>query len=203
MQWRSGWAVPEKDRHCFFAVLSEAPDLGSSLDLCKEFRTAIQAGGNIGIYPAALAQRFARVYTVEPDAANFAALQINTSNQQKIIARRAAFGKERGRAAIDQIQPDNIGAHQIQQGDEFEVITIDSLGVTDCDLLQLDVEGSEHEALLGAIATIEASWPVITLELKTLGERYGYTDADTINLLAGRGYEIADRVNRDVIFTHG
>ena len=203
MQWRSGWAVPEKDRHCFFAVLSEAPDLGSSLDLCKEFRTAIQAGGNIGIYPAALAQRFTRVYTVEPDAANFAALQINTSNQQKIIARRAAFGKERGRAAIDQIQPDNIGAHQIQQGDEFEVITIDSLGVTDCDLLQLDVEGSEHEALLGAIATIEASWPVITLELKTLGERYGYTDADTINLLAGMGYEIADRVNRDVIFTHG
>ena len=203
MQWRSGWAVPEKDRHCFFAVLSEAPDLGSSLDLCKEFRTAIQAGGNIGIYPAALAQRFTRVYTVEPDAANFAALQINTSNQQKIIARRAAFGKERGRAAIDQIQPDNIGAHQIQQGDEFEVITIDSLGVTDCDLLQLDVEGSEHEALLGAIATIEASWPVITLELKTLGERYGYTDADTINLLAGMGYEIADRVNRDVIFIHG
>ena len=201
MQYRSGWAVPEKDRHCFFAVLSEAPDLGSSLDLCKEFRTAIQAGGNIGIYPGALAQRFTRVYTVEPDAANFAALQINTSNQQKIIARRAAFGKERGRAAIDQIQPDNIGAHQIQQGDEFEVITIDSLGVTDCDLLQLDVEGSEHEALLGAIATIEASWPVITLELKTLGERYGYTDADTINLLAGMGYEIADRVNRDVIFT--
>lgn len=201
MQWRSGWAVPEKDRHCFAAVLSEAPDLGSSLDLCKEFRTAIQAGGNIGIYPAALAQRFTRVYTVEPDAANFAALQINTSNQQKIIARRAAFGKERGRAAIDQIQPDNIGAHQIQQGNEFEVITIDSLGVTDCDLLQLDVEGSEHEALLGAIATIEASWPVITLELKTLGERYGYTDADTINLLAGMGYEIADRVNRDVIFT--
>ena len=201
MHYRSGWAVPEKDRHCFFAVLSEAPDLGSSLDLCKGFRTAIQAGGNIGIYPAALAQRFTRVYTVEPDAANFAALQINTSNQQKIIARRAAFGKESGRAAIDQIQPDNIGAHQIQQGDEFEVITIDSLGVTDCDLLQLDVEGSEHEALLGAIATIEASWPVITLELKTLGERYGYTDADTINLLAGMGYEIADRVNRDVIFT--
>lgn len=201
MQWRSGWAVPEKDRHCFAAVLSEAPDLGASLDLCKGFRTAIQAGGNIGIYPAALAQRFALVYTVEPDAANFAALQINTSNQQKIIARRAAFGKKPGRAAIDQIQPDNIGAHQIQQGDEFEVITIDSLGVIDCDLLQLDVEGSEHEALLGAIATIEASWPVITLELKTLGERYGYTDADTINLLAGMGYEIADRVNRDVIFT--
>ena len=101
MQYRSGWAVPEKDRHCFAAALSEAPDLGASLDLCKGFKTAIQAGGNIGIYPGALAQRFARVYTLEPDAANFAALQINTSNQQKIIAQRAAFGKEPGRAAIE------------------------------------------------------------------------------------------------------
>ena len=40
-----------------------------------------------------------------------------------------------------------------------------------------------------------------TLELKGLGERYGYTDNDTINLLADIGYKIADRVNRDVIFT--
>ena len=65
----------------------------------------------------------------------------------------------------------------------------------------LDVEGSEHLAILGAISTIEASWPVITLELKGHGERYGYTDDDTINLLADMGYKIADRVNRDVIFT--
>ena len=83
-----------------------------------------------------------------------------------------------------------------------EAVDCDDLKlVTWLDLVRSDVEGSEHEALLGAIATIEASWPVITLELKTLGERYGYTDADTINLLAGMGYEIADRVNRDVIFT--
>ena len=81
------------------------------------------------------------------------------------------------------------------------MIPIDSLGVVDCDFLQLDVEGSEHEALLGAVATIEAGWPVITLELKGLGERYGYTDENTITWLKFMGYSIADRVNRDVIFT--
>ena len=115
--------------------------------------------------------------------------------------RRAAFGQDHGKAAIDQIYPDNAGAHQIKEGAEFDVLPIDSLGVTDCDLLQLDVEGYEHLAILGALATIEASWPVITLELKGHGERYGYTDNDTINLLADMGYKIADRVNRDVIFT--
>ena len=201
MRQHNGWTVPDADECCMQAILAEVGDLGVSLDLCKQFRTAIQAGGNVGVYPMALAQKFDRVYTVEPDAANYKALAINTANQPKVVIRRAAFGKSYGRAAIDQRCPNNIGAHQIQPGNEFEVIKIDSLGVTDCDLLQLDIEGSEHEALLGAIATIEASWPVITLEMNGLSARYGYTDVDTINLLAGMGYEIADRVNRDVIFT--
>ena len=201
MRQHDGWAVPEKDEHCIQAVLREVCDLGASLDLCKQFRTVIQAGGNVGVYPMALAQRFQRVYTVEPDAANYEALAINTASQPRVVIRRAAFGQDHGKAAIDQIYPDNIGAHQIKDGNEFDVLPIDNLGVTDCDLLQLDVEGSEHQAILGAIATIEASWPVITLELKGHGERYGYTDEDTINLLADMGYKIADRVNRDVIFT--
>ena len=201
MRQHSGWAVPEKDEHCIQAVLAEVSDLGASLDLCRQFRTAIQAGGNVGVYPMALAQKFERVYTVEPDAANYEALAINTASQPRVVIRREAFRQDHSKAAIDQIYPDNIGAHQIKEGNEFDVLPIDSLGVTDCDLLQLDVEGSEHQAILGALATIEASWPVITLELKGHGERYGYTDMDTINLLADMGYRIADRVNKDVIFT--
>ena len=42
---------------------------------------------------------------------------------------------------------------------------------------------------------------MITLELKGLGERYGYTDDETVTWLKFMGYKIADRVNRDVIFT--
>jgi FkbM family methyltransferase len=201
MRLHEGWAVPDADQCCIQAALAEVPDLGASLDLCQQFRAAIQAGGNLGVYPVALAQRFERVYTVEPDATNYEALAINTVNQPKVIIRRAAFVQKHGKAAIDQIYPDNAGALQVKDGDEFDVLPIDSLGVTDCDLIQLDVEGSEHQALLGAMATIEASRPVITLELKGLGERYGYTDEDTINLLADMGYRIAGRVNRDVIFT--
>jgi len=201
MRASKGYFVPETDEHCLGAVLDEVGDLGVSLDLCKDFRTVIQAGGNVGVYPLALSQKFKTVYTVEPDVDNYEALEANTCNARNILSRRAAFGRVHGRAAIDRVYPDNIGAHQVKQGNEFAVIPIDSLGVVDCDFLQLDVEGSEHDALLGAVATIEASWPVITLELKGHGERYGYTDEDTINLLADMGYKIADRVNRDVIFT--
>ena len=80
------------------------------------------------------------------------------------------------------------------------MLTIDSFCVDNCDFIQLDIEGYEHLALLGAEKTIKKTYPVITLELKGLGSRYGYTDEDTINLLQDWGYEIVGRVNRDVIF---
>jgi FkbM family methyltransferase len=162
-----------------------------------------QAGGNFGIYPLELEKHFDTVYTVEPDMDNYRALKQNIANSTKIIPMRAGLGSRDGRAAMDRIAPTNCGAHMIKQGDEFDIITIDSYNMTDCDFIQLDVEGSEHDALLGAIDTIELTHPVITLEMKGLGERYGYTDQDTINLLASLGYAVAGRVNRDVIFTYG
>jgi len=203
MKLIDGYAVPDLDECCYDAVRTEVADLALSLIFCKQRRTVFQAGGNFGIYPLELAKHFDMVYTVEPDIDNYRALKQNIANSTKIIPMRAGLGSRDGRAAMDRIAPTNCGAHMIKQGDEFDIITIDSYNLTDCDFIQLDVEGSEHDALLGAIDTIELTRPVITLEMKGLGERYGYTDQDTINLLASLGYAVAGRVNRDVIFTYG
>jgi FkbM family methyltransferase len=198
-----GYAVPDLDECCYDAVRTEVADLSVSLAFCKQKRAVFQAGGNFGIYPLELAKHFDMVYTVEPDLDNYRALKQNIANSTKIITMRAGLGSRDGRAAMDRIDPVNCGAHRIKQGDEFDIITIDSYNLTDCDFIQLDIEGSEHDALLGAIDTIELTHPVITLEMKGLGERYGYTDQDTMNLLASLGYAVAGRVNRDVIFTYG
>ena len=70
----------------------------------------------------------------------------------------------------------------------------------DVDLLQLDIEGFEHQAILGAAETIDRCSPVIVLELKGLGKRYGYSDEETIEFLSDLGYKIKDRIHRDVLF---
>lgn len=203
MKMIDGYAIPDLDECCYNAISIEVHDLAVSLAFCKQKRTVFQAGGNFGIYPLELANYFDTVYTVEPDMENYRALKQNIANSTKIIPMRAGLGSRDGRAAIDRAEPTNCGAHMIKQGDEFDIITIDSYNLTDCDFIQLDIEGSEHDALLGAIDTIELTRPVITLEMKGFGERYGYTDQDTINLLASLGYTIVGRVNRDVIFTYG
>jgi FkbM family methyltransferase len=198
---KSGWWVPEADACCFQIVQREVNDLQEILPLCKDFRRVVQAGGNIGIWPKRLAYDFETVSTFEPDPANYCALVENTKEIDNIVATSAALGDCASRAGIDHINPQNIGAHQIKEGNEFDVLTVDSFGWEDVDLLQLDVEGFEHFAILGAAETIQRSGPIIVLELKGLGKRYGVEDSETVDFLAGLGYKITNRIHRDVIFT--
>ena len=197
---RGGWKIPKVDEFCFPVVMSEVEDLGEVLKYCTKFRSAIQAGGNFGIYPVAMAKKFAQVWTVEPDELNYAALSHNVSFYENIDHRRAAFGGKAGKGAIEHFEPAHCGAHQVKEGEEFDIITIDSLGVKDCDLIQLDIEGFEQFALHGAMETILASSPVICLELKGLGVQHGWSDADTNKWLADRGYTQVERVHNDYIF---
>ena len=64
---RDGWWVPDADRVCFGIVRREVNDLQHMLPLCKSYRRVIQAGGNVGIWPKALAAQFEQVVTFEPD----------------------------------------------------------------------------------------------------------------------------------------
>jgi FkbM family methyltransferase len=200
MKLVEGWQVPDIDECCINALLVELPDLLQSYAFMNQFRTVIQAGGNIGVYPATMAGQFERVITAEPDTVNYQYLLLNVSGHDNVEHHWTAFGDKHGFAAVDHPYPENIGAHQIKAGNEITVMPIDALEVDDCDFIQLDVEGYEHLALLGAERTIKKTHPVITLELKGLGSRYGYSNEDTISLLDSWGYEIVGRVNRDVIF---
>lgn len=192
--------TPVADRVALDIILREVADIEAIVTHCKGFRTVIQAGGNIGIWPVRLAKRFARVITAEPDAANYKALQANTAAYPAIECLQVAFGREPSRGAIEPVDAKNIGAHRVASGNDFDVMRIDDLGVTDCDLLQLDVEGFEFFALQGALKTIEASSPVICLELKRLAEHYGISDSHIRSYLERQGYKEVARIHRDVIF---
>lgn len=197
---RKGWWVPADDDCAQEIILREVDDLDVILPYCMQYRTCIQAGGNIGIWDVALAKKFMTVYTAEPDAANYRALLKNTIAFPNIKRMRVAFGDKGGTGSIHIYAPGNIGAHQVKAGSDFPIVTIDSLGITDCDLLQLDVEGYEHLALLGAIKTIAASSPVICLELKGLGKNHGYPDQVTIDYVKSLGYKFVQRIRCDFIF---
>ena len=79
------------------------------------------------------------------------------------------------------------------------VMTIDDLKLNCCDLIVLDVEGSELDALKGAKSTIERFHPVVMLEQKSLPHMNGAATAASDYLCKTFGYFVAGSVHRDII----
>lgn len=163
---------------------------------CARRRTAVQAGGNMGLWPRRLAEAFARVVTFEPDAISRACLQRNVPPSVEV--RTEALGAVPGWCAMAH---SSLGSHHVEDGQAVEVTTIDALGLTDLDFLQLDIEGYEWHALAGAVATIQSCRPLIQVELREFTARYGKSDSDVRTLLASLGYqEVAQQPGNDVVF---
>jgi hypothetical protein len=84
----------------------------------------------------------------------------------------------------------DIGGVHVNGEGHIPTIRIDDLNLTDCNLMQLDVEGYELNALLGAAKTIDKFKPVLCVEFceKWLN-RYSANFNDIYQLLGTLGYK--------------
>lgn len=174
---------------------------------------AIQAGGACGVWPAELAKHFDMVFTFEPDMLNYWCLCANVSHlPTKIFPSNMALGERKG-SVITQLpisEANNVGAYytaEVSPDNPHAVprITIDSMEMASCDLICLDVEGREVEALRGAQQTIDKYQPYIMIEEKDLpqmgkGKPVQHTKGEALEWLQKiHGYVVVKNVHRDII----
>jgi len=97
----------------------------------------------------------------------------------------------------------NLGGLQLgKDGEKVEMLTIDSLQLTGCDFIKIDVEGAEPLVLKGGEATIKKFKPKILFEQnnkKLSPEMINYLDAsdinmDSIEILKSYGYTTFKKV---------
>jgi FkbM family methyltransferase len=179
----------------------------------REMRVAVQAGGACGVWPLELAKHFAMVYTFEPDPVNYWCLCANVSHLPSTIApMNMALGENKGvvETVLHHTEQDNSGAYYTRDSDaEWAVprITIDSLNLGRCDLICLDIEGREVEALRGAYNTIERHMPFIMIEEKPLpqmgpGKPVPHQPGEATEWLQKiHGYKVVARIHRDVLLS--
>lgn len=193
---------PEKDRECGQVTLYEAnAEIPSLIGFCQKHEVCIQAGGNVGIWPVKLAEYFKQIYTFEPDPTNFECLKKNIENNGNILAFNAALGDERELVGMH-CREDNCGAHFVEGGGAIPVVLLDQIiQPSACDLLLLDIEGYEYKAICGALEIIKRFKPVIVCEEKGLGEKYGVNRSSITSLLLELGYNVADKIANDVVYT--
>lgn len=198
------WVWPDADHECLQVIFDWLPDMPRAYRLCKERRTVIQAGGNMGVWPWELSKVFQRVVTAEPDPECFMLMGVNLKAVSNVEMHQVALLESPGRGAM-QGEPRNRGAQWVQPGlGAVRAVTIDSFDVEDCDLIYLDIEGAELSALKGARETIKRSHPVIAIEDKNLSTRFGTQKHDAEKWLSAEyGYKVAARPHNDVVMTCG
>jgi FkbM family methyltransferase len=192
-----GWLWPKGDRFTWPTVRQELAEIPELVSLCRERRVCIQAGGNGGLWPKELAGIFEQVYTFEPDPILFRCL-VNNVPHENVVFTNAAVGGASGFIAVDRwMGAQNPGANRVKAGGVIPQVAIDGYGFESVDLIQLDIEGYELNALKGAQDTIMRCRPVVCIELRDHSHHFGTSDEEIRNWLRGQGYRCAKRMNYD------
>lgn len=126
----------------------------------------VDLGANVGLFAARIAPLARRVIAYEPYPAHFAQLVKNLAGRSNVETRQAAVAGKSGTVRL--YEPENVGqsgTHSLHPESggymskrfvDVPAVSLDELferhAIEVCDLLKLDVEGSEYEILHGASA---------------------------------------------------
>lgn len=165
----------------------------------------IDGGAFIGDHTYCYGQRALNgtVYAFEPNKAAYVCLAKNVSSMPNVKPFNCGLGSSESWASMN--LNSNAGASHLSGGKGVKIITIDSLNLSKLNLIKLDIEGYELEALKGAEATIARCRPWLVLEFNTGAlEQAGTSEEELLKWLFDRGYQITGEVGspglRDLFF---
>lgn len=153
-------------------------------------------GANIGYYSMLAAKRISpegRVYSFEPVSSTFACLKENAgmNNFENIILTNAGVSDTKGTTKIYVADITNTGTSSLaMQGnfsgvtEEVFIITIDEFAeenrTSRADIIKIDVEGCEYNALKGMKKLLESYKPLVLIEI--VDERLKLFDSSKENI---------------------
>lgn len=146
-------------------------------------RTVVDAGANIGVYTYGFLSRGANVVAFEPLPSCAGLIRSfyrggfpRGHSRGRLTVHEVALGDQQTRASLHVPEkngkPDAEsaslvpGVSESQFDIEVTVRPLDSFGLTDVQIIKMDVEGHEVAALAGAAATISSSRPAVLIEIE-------------------------------------
>lgn len=161
---------------------------------------AVDVGANIGVYTVAMAQAVGssgRVWAFEPTpaAADYLQRSLGLNGFENVIVSRAAVSDREGTVAfsVGNHSELNAVAKPGSAGSDIvpvRAVTLDRMatehGWTTMDLIKLDVEGHESEAIRGGARFLASASPVLMVEIKA-GDR---VNLDVLDLVMEMGYDV-------------
>lgn len=181
-------------------TLMDVPALVSNFVVEK--KVVLQAGGNCGMFPIKYAELFEIVYTFEPDPVLFHCLSKNVTSPN-IIKFQAALGNIRNLVSTTNYMACAGGTHIGSLQGIIPTLLIDDLNLPRLDLIHLDIEGYEYNALRGGVDTIKRCKPIICIEFcDPWLYRYSTNLSQIENFLSLLSYEYVGEVKGDRVYKY-
>lgn len=179
-----------------------------ALEFVKQRRTAVDVGGNVGLWSRNMAKDFSRLEAFEPVETYRECWRRNVMAENAAL-HDVALGEESGVVSLCAGTAGSFGDTFVTgdygQGNAARNVplrTLDSFELHDVDFVKIDCEGYELFVLRGAERTIRLNKPCIIVEQKPgHAQKYGLGETDAVQLLRGWGARVRAVMAGDYILS--
>ena len=209
------WFLPDYDQHYeeWMQINNETSyqrlQREYALNQVKNFKTAIDIGGNIGFWSRDFCDRFENVVIFEPDSSNIECLEANLEGKLNYTLHKVGLGSINDTKTFFRSMTTS-GGHsfyrdQIFESDveefELEIKKLDDYNLTDVGLIKIDTQGSEYDILVGGQQTLLNNDCVLNIEIEHKNESQRQRGKEIISLLNSLGYtEYGRSRKKEVVF---
>ena len=138
--------------------------LTKMLPLARNYTCAIDGGAYVGNWANVMADHFDVVHAFEPAAETFERLTAAMVGRSNVVLHNAALMEDEEPVRVVTNESANPMGWYCRKGGTVPAMTIDSLGLKQCGLIKLDLEGAEAQALRGASETLRKCKPLVIIE---------------------------------------
>ena len=170
----------------------QEPQRETALKYVKNWNTCIDVGSQFGFWTRPLLKKFKTVHCFEP---NLLFRECFLKNIPLDNVTLHPYGLSNSKHTAHQSKDGQV----LSMGEgSVQCKTLDSFKFSNVDFIKIDVDGFEHQVLIGAKQTIKKFNPVINIEMKKM--KRSLTVFNCTNFLKKRGYRMAKRVKSDEIW---
>lgn len=187
------WMWPTVDQGCWDWMFLEKDLPDHILPYVQNKNCCITAGAHAGMYAYKYANIFNKVFAFEPHPVNFYCLNYNVP-QQNVIKLQSCLSSHRKMVGLKTLHEGNSGGYFVTDGDIAMTMKIDDVPIAP-DLIHLDVEGHDFEALYGGYYYLTNHNPIVVIETIP-----NYDTQKAENFLKTLNYKIVAKLKNDTIY---